>query len=617
MDTATGQHLPRAPPEPAAYRFRGFVLDPARGVLRRPDGTEVALRPKSTEVLRHLARNASRVVPRDALMEAVWPGVFVTDDSITQCVVEIRHALGADGAHLLRTLPRRGYTLAAEVTGGDGSPPRTARFAGEAAAVAAAPPASPISGAGPAGRRWRPLSLLAGSGLLAVILAAAVGRWGSPAGPPNPAPPTAAEPPAAVPSSPPAVQAPDAAAPARPLSIVVLPFANLGGDPGQDHIADGVTDELTAALAQIPGSFVIGRGTAFAYKGLAVDVRRVGRDLGVRYVVQGSARRVGPQLRVNAQVIDAATGAHLWTEGFEEPLADIADLARAIASRIAAALSYALVWIEGDRARADRGHDPTAMDLLLRGRALLGSAPSMENLLEARHLIERSIALDEGSADAHAYLGMVLTNLWTQGWEEDREGLLRRAEEHATRALELNPRHARGHYVRGQVHQGRQRFDQALAEFEVALDLAPNHHLVHQRRGWVRNLTDRPTEAMADFALAVRISPRDPYVGTFFWGMAIASLMLGRDGDAAAHAMRAIAGNPTLPDVRLQLASALALVGRTEEARTALAEYHRLRPGTTVESFRRRAREVSRHPLWLATRDREAEALRAIGMPED
>jgi TolB-like protein len=398
---------------------------------------------------------------------------------------------------------------------------------------------------------------------------------------------------------------------------VVLPFANLGGDPGQDHIADGVTDELTAALARIPGGYVVGRGAALAYKGLPVDVRQIGRDLGVRYVVQGSTRRVGPQLQVNAQVLDAATGAHLWSESFEEPFIEAADLTREVASRIAAGLSKPLVWIESERARADRGHDPTAVDLLMRGRALLNARATIEDLLEARRLFERSLALDGSSADAHALLGMNLTNLWVQGWGADREGLLRRAEEHATRALEINPWHSRAHYLWGTIHQGRQRFDEALAAYRIALDLAPRQPFVHTRLGWVRNLTGRPEEALADFAQAVRISPNDPYVGTAYSGMAVANLMLGRDGEAAAHAARAAAGTPGLPYVHLQSTATLALVGWTEEARTALAEYRRLRPGTTVESFRRRVREVSDHPLWLATRDREAEALRAVGMPAE
>jgi tetratricopeptide (TPR) repeat protein len=241
----------------------------------------------------------------------------------------------------------------------------------------------------------------------------------------------------------------------------------------------------------------------------------------------------------------------------------------------------------------------------------------MEPLLEARRLLERSLVLNEGSADAHAFLAMVLVNLWTQNWEDDREGLLRRAEEHAARAVELNPRHARGHYARGQVAQSRRRFDQALAAFEVALGITPNLPFIHARRGWVRNLMGQPAEALADFAHAVRISPHEPYVGTTYWGMAFAHLMLGRDEDAVALAVRAIAENPGIPNVRLQLASTLALVGRMEEARIALAEYRRSNPEMTVEHFRRRSREISGHPLWLATRDREAEALRGIGMPDE
>jgi len=328
-------------------------------------------------------------------------------------------------------------------------------------------------------------------------------------------------------------------------------------------------------------------------------------------------RRIEARLRVNAQLLDAATGAHLWAEGHDEPFVDIADLTHTLASRIAAALSYTLVQIEGDRAWAGHSQDPTAVDLLLRGRQLYQSAQTIEPLLEARRLLERSLALEEGSADAHAFLALVSMNLWTQNWEEDREGLLQRAEEHAARALELNPWHARGHYAQGQVAQGRQRFDQALAAFEIALGLAPNLPFIYARRGWVRNLRGEPEEALAEFAHAVRISPREPYVGTSYWGMAFANLMLGRDEDAVAFAVRAIAGNPGIPNVRLQLASTLALVGRTEEARIALAEYRRSNPGMTVERYRRRSREVSGHPLWVATRDREAEALRTIGMPDE
>ena len=353
------------------------------------------------------------------------------------------------------------------------------------------------------------------------------------------------------------------------------------------------------------------------YKGLAVDVRQVGRELGVRYVVQGSARLAGLQLRVSAQLLDTATGAHRWTDSFEEPFAGFADLTRTLASRIAETLGNTLIWIEADRARASRAQDPTTVDLLLRGRVLLGLAPTPENVLEAHRLFGGALLLDDGSAEAHGYMGITLVTMWTHNLDADREGLLRRAEEHAGRAVELNPWHARGHFLRGMIHQSRRRFDQALAEYDTALALWPNHPSYHARRGWVRNLTDSPAEALADLAQAVRISPRDPWIGTTYVGMAFANLMLGRDAEAVGHAVRAVAGNPGFPLVRLQLASALALAGRMEEARIALDEHHRMSPGMTVELFRRRARENSGHPLYLATCEREAEALRAIGMPEE
>jgi TolB-like protein/DNA-binding winged helix-turn-helix (wHTH) protein/Flp pilus assembly protein TadD len=612
MDSARHEHPPHAPSPVAAYHFCGFALDPAQGVLHRPDGVEIGLRPKATEVLCHLAREAGRVASRDDLMEAVWPGVTVTDDSITQCVAEIRRALGEEGTPLLRTLPKRGYMLAAEVTPGDVPPLPHAAPAGDAGHDAPSSLAVSRPAVAPPPGRPRHIAILAAVGLLAAALLGFVGWW-APSRPPNPVSLAGmAGSPGASPVAPP--MAPE---PARPLSLLVLPFATVGNDPGQDHIADGITDDLTTTLALIPGSFVIGRGTASAYKGQTIDLRQIGRDLGVRYVVQGSVRRIESRLRVNAQLLDAATGAHLWAEGHDELFVDIADLTHTLASRIAAALNYTLVWIEGDRAWAGHAHDPTALDLLLRGRALNQFAQSMEPLLEARRLLERSLVLDEGSADAHAFLAMVLVNLWTQNWEDDREGLLRRAEEHAARAVELNPRHARGHYARGQVAQSRRRFDQALAAFEVALGITPNLPFIHARRGWVRNLMGQPAEALADFAHAVRISPHEPYVGTTYWGMAFAHLMLGRDEDAVALAVRAIVGNPGIPNVRLQLASTLALVGRMEEARIALAEYRRSNPEMTVERFRRRSREVSGDPLWLATRDREAEALRGIGMPDE
>ncbi|WP_254453695.1 hypothetical protein [Siccirubricoccus sp. G192] len=401
------------------------------------------------------------------------------------------------------------------------------------------------------------------------------------------------------------------------MSMVVLPFANLGGDPGQDYIADAVTDDLTAALALSREVLVIGRGTAFTYKGRAMDARQVGRELGVRYVVEGSARRLGDRLRVNAQLLDAATGAHLWVHGFDEPFAEIAGLTHMVAVQIASALGNRLLDAEIARAGAERPHNPDAVDLVLRGRALLFGVPSPEAYNEARLLFERAIALGATSAGTHALLAHVLMGLWTNGWSEDQEGLLRRAEEHIALALARDPRLARAHYVSGMVNEGRQRFDLALAEFDVALSLAPNFAAIYSRRGRVMTFTDRPAEAMAEFRQAIRISPREPNIGIPYNGLAFASLMLDRVEDAVAYSVRAVASNPDYAGGRFGLARDLALAGRREEARTALGEYLRLRPGTTIAGLRRLSQGQSGYPLYSATWERGAEALRAIGMPEE
>ena len=300
MDRATDLELPEA----AAYRFRGFALDPSRGVLLRPDGAEVGLRPKAAAVLRQLVRSPGRVVSRDDLMEAVWPGVVVTDDSITQCVAEIRRALGDEGAQLLRTFSRRGYMLVAEVAAGDAWPAAAAAPKGGAPPFrdgTAAALARGVSGLEDAPSRHRlrhRAALLAAPALLTGALASGIGWQGlsSDRVPPVASSPVATPP---EPSDPGAETAP--ATPRPYLSMVVLPFAPLGGDAEQDQLADGITEEVTSAVALISGSFVIGRGAAFAYKGQAADARRIGRELGVRYVVQGSARRERPQVRINVR----------------------------------------------------------------------------------------------------------------------------------------------------------------------------------------------------------------------------------------------------------------------------------------------------------------------------
>jgi tetratricopeptide (TPR) repeat protein len=255
------------------------------------------------------------------------------------------------------------------------------------------------------------------------------------------------------------------------------------------------------------------------------------------------------------------------------------------------------------------------VDLVLRGRALLNRTPSAEALAEARRLFERAVELDPDSADAHARLAQAHINAIRLG-VGDREANLAAAEEHAARALAIAPRHTWAHLVRANVLRRRWRFEEALAELD-ALIAAGSLTGAYAERGWVKALTGRPAEAFPDLAQAIRLSPRDQQIGGWHEALGVASLMLGRDEEAAAHFGRARVADPNQPRFILQLASAYALTGRTVQGRAALGEFRRLRPNDTIGGWRRGFEALSDHPLYRATRERQLAALRAIGMPEE
>ena len=490
-------------------------------------------------------------------------------------------------------------------------------FALAAEAVAALPapepPAVPV-----APPRPRRIARAAGAGLAALVLAAGAGWWAL-APRPRSDPPievtaSAATVPRLADAAPPA--APEAATASR--SIVVLPFANLGGGPDQDYLADGITEDLTATLGRLPLMLVIGHGTAARYKGRAPDVRQAGRELGVRYVVEGSVRRLGEQLRVNARLSDAESGAQLWAESLDEPLADLARLTRLVTLRMARALDDRLYAAAAERVRMEMPKDPNVVDLVLRGRALLSSPRSRESVAEGRRLYERSLALDEGSADAHAGLALTLVDALSYGLSQDRDGDLELAEAHASRALALKSDSGTAHFAAGMVLSIRRRFAQAEAEFDLIIADNPSNAAAIAYRGLIKLRTDRPAEALEDLRDAVRISPRDWNLDYFYDRLATGLLMLGRDEEALGYRLRARAANPQQANHLFFLAAALKLVGRTEEARPALEEFRRLRPNDTIAGWRRTGARQSRYPLWLATRERQFAAIGAVGgMPEE
>jgi TolB-like protein/DNA-binding winged helix-turn-helix (wHTH) protein len=294
---------------PLAYRFGGFTLDLARGALLGPGGAEVPLRPKSFALLRLLVESAGRLLDRDAIMAAVWPDVTVTDDSITQCVRDVRRALGDEAGRLLRTVPRRGYLLAAEVSRArpspapaDGSPTSFE----EAPRQATTGPVGTTTTAGLPSRRIA----LATAVLLLLALAATGAWWPRPSGTP---------------------------AGGKP-GIAVLPFDNLGGDEATGRLADGLTEDVITDLARFRGLDVIARNSTETYKGKPVDIRQVGKDLDVGYVLEGSIQRQNDLMRVTAQLIDTRTGAHVWTDRWDRPTRDLFAVQAEVAERVGVAL---------------------------------------------------------------------------------------------------------------------------------------------------------------------------------------------------------------------------------------------------------------------------------------
>ncbi len=274
------------------------------------------------------------------------------------------------------------------------------------------------------------------------------------------------------------------------LSIVVLPFANLGGDPEQEYFADGVTESLTTDLSRIGGSFVIARNTAFTYKGKAIDVKTLGRELNVRYALEGSVQRRGDRMRVNVQLIDAESGNHLWAERFDKPVTDFFDMQDEIVARLASRLGAELVSAEARR--SERAPSPDSFDLVLQGLAWSNKGPTSENLSQARGFFQRALALDPANVDALVFMAYVEADTATYLLSEDKAERLAAAEVALTKALSLAPEHARAHLYMGIVLGWTKRVEQGIAECERALAIDRNLALAHAVIGVARSSSDAP-----------------------------------------------------------------------------------------------------------------------------
>ena len=396
------------------------------------------------------------------------------------------------------------------------------------------------------------------------------------------------------------------------LSIVVLPFANIGGDPEQEYFVDGVTESLTTDLSRISGAFVIGRSTAFTYKGKAVDLKQIGRELNVRYVLEGSVQRGGNRMRVNVQLIDAEIGNHVWAERFEKPLADLLDMQDEIVARLANTLNAQLIAAEARR--AERAPNPNSMDLYFQGMAWINRGTTPEYMTQARGFFERALELDPRNVEALVGTASVDVMVSITYMTDDQATRLASAEAALARALSLAPEHALAHLMMGKIHIVTNRVAQGIAECQRALALDRNLADAHAVIGLAKIFSGHPEETETHVNEAFRLSPRDHRAYRWIQFVGTAKLHLGRDEEAIACSRRSIEINRNHPITQFYLAAALAHLGQFEEAQSAVQAGLAANPGFTISRFR--AAVGSDNATFLAQRERLYEGMRKARVPE-
>jgi TolB-like protein/Flp pilus assembly protein TadD len=407
--------------------------------------------------------------------------------------------------------------------------------------------------------------------------------------------------------------APEKSTPPR-LSMVVLPFANIGGDPEQEPFVDGVTESLTTDLSRIRGAFVIARNTAFTYKGKPLDAKTIGRELNARYMLEGSVQRAGARMRVNVQLIDAETGSHLWAERFDKPLADLFDMQDEIVARLAGALNAQLVAAEARR--AEQAPNPDSMDLYFQGLAWLNKGLIPGNVAQARGFFDRALAADPDNVDALIGSAAADAVEGASGFVANPVAAFAAAEAKLTKALSSVPDHAAGHMTLGYVYIYTKRAAEGVAGGEHALTLNGNLASAHSLIGYGKLFVGRAEETESHIAEALRLSPRDTMAYTWMFYAGLAKSGFGSYEQAVAWFRRSIEANRNFPHTHFHLANALAQLGRLDEARSAVKAGLALNPTYAISRDRAVWAAVSDDPSFLAGLELVFEGMRKAGLPE-
>ena len=399
------------------------------------------------------------------------------------------------------------------------------------------------------------------------------------------------------------------------LSIVVLPFTNLSNDPEQQYFADGITEDLTIDLSRLWDMFVISCTTAFTYRNKSLDTKQIGRELGVRYLLEGSVRRSGHKVRINAQLIDAEIDAHLWAEQFDGDMGDLFALQNEITGRIAVALNIELI----NREAARPIENPDAFDYVLRGRAASAKPMTRANYAEVVDLFERALALDPRSLEAESRLAIALTARVLDQMTASTAADIARAETLIRRVTATAPLSPLTHFAKGQLLRVQRRYAEAIPEYEAAITLNRNWVNAFGLLAECKLFTGSIDNMIPLMEHAIRLSPRDPSIGIWYFRIGVAHLLQSHIDEAIVWLEKARSANSELPYAHSHLASAFALNGETERAAIELAEARRLSGDNRYSSFARlKAAQYWGVPKIRALYEATYFAgLRKAGMPEE
>jgi TolB-like protein/tetratricopeptide (TPR) repeat protein len=538
--------------------FEGFTLDLSRGCLRDASG-EIELRRKNFQFLHFLVENAGRLISKEELAEVLWPNVTVGDDSVVQCVSDLRHALGDSQRRIIKTLPRRGYLFAVPVS-------IQAHEVAVENCVALEPNSSVMEQADTSARAREDAFI----GKAAFAL------------------------------------------PDKP-SIAVLPFTNMSGDPEQEYFVDGMVEEIITALSRIRWLFVIARNSTFTYKGRAVDVKQVGHELGVRYVLEGSVRKAGNRVRITGQLIDTTSGAHIWSDRFDGALDDIFELQDQVAIGVVGVVEPRLRLAEIERANRKPTQSLDAYDLYLRAIGRF-HAHSREGALEAVDLLKRALAIDPTYAPAAALIGACHLARMAQGWgppisEAEIEEIVRLARQ----AIQCGKDDPDTLWMAALSLSHLAGEDATAAHLlDFALTLSPNSAHAWYAKGFVAYRQNQLERAIDAIKRAIRLSPLDPLGGYFSGGLALANLASGRYEEALEWAERSVHEFPEYAAAIRSKVVACVQLGLIEEARSEVRRLVELHPGSTIAKWQTTLIRFLPSEVVAV----QVDSLRKAGMPE-